>query len=106
MNHQETEIFIRLQQSLLYNIPQRLKKLSYTFSGNRISILAVFTDEPREFEIDCMYSAVGEFNGYYINEFNVDVEFAVEKKPLLLLKLRIELFYYLQGMKQKNTEEQ
>lgn len=88
MNHQETEIFIRLQQSLLYNIPQRLKKLSYTFSGNHISILAVFTDEPREFEIDCINSAVGEFNGYYINEFNVDVEFAVEKKASITFEVK------------------
>ena len=67
------------QTALLFNTPKGLKRLSYQISNNSLSVLAVFDSEPREFEMDCIYSTTGEVLGNYSYEILSSVCAKVEK---------------------------
>lgn len=53
------------QTALLFNIPKSLKRLSFQTSKNTLNVLAVFETEPKEFEMDCIYSVTFEVLGNF-----------------------------------------
>ena len=74
----ELEIRHLLFTSMLFNIPEGLKRLSYSLTENSISVLAVFDAEPLAFQKDCIYSIIAELNGHLIDELQSTIEFKVE----------------------------
>ncbi len=66
------------QTALLFNISKSLMRLSYQTSNRTLNVLAVFDSEPREFEMDCIYSIVSEVLGNYSEELSNSVSAKLE----------------------------
>ncbi|KPZ67792.1 hypothetical protein AN944_03893 [Shewanella sp. P1-14-1] len=75
------------QTALLFNIPKSLKRLSFQISKNTLNVLAVFETEPKEFEMDCIYSVTSEVLGNFPGELSHSVCAKVEMESTTVADL-------------------